>query len=138
KIVPEGFATVESHSDLLEGPAHVEVNLPKEWVRPTLKVDLAVYPSTLADFQKGLEGLLREPHGCFEQTSSSNYPNLLILQYLKDTKQDNPAVADRAKQMLDRGYQKLIAFECQKPGGSQKQGYEWFGGAAPAHEALTA
>lgn len=138
QVVPEGFATVASHSDLLEGPAHVDVNLPKDWVRPTLKVELAVYPSTLADLQRGLEALLREPNGCFEQTSSSNYPNLLILQYLKDTNQNNPEVADRAKQMLERGYQKLIAFECQKAGTAQRQGYEWFGGAAPAHEALTA
>jgi len=136
KIVPEGFATVESHSDLLEGPAHVEVNLPKQWVKPTLKVELAVYPSTLADLQRGLEAMLREPHGCFEQTSSSNYPNLLILQYLRDTNQNNPQVADRARQLLERGYQKLIAFECQN--NNQRQGYEWFGGAAPAHEALTA
>ena len=49
-----------------------------------------------------------------------------------------PEVAARARQLLDRGYGKLTAFECQKPGNTGKQGYEWFGGAAPAHEALTA
>ncbi len=39
--------------------------------------------------------------------------------------------------MLDRGYQRLTSFECQKQGGG-RQGYEWFGGMAPPHEALTA
>ena len=39
---------------------------------------------------------------------------------------------------MTRGYQKLIAFECRKPGEPQRQGYEWFGGTAPPHEALTA
>src|SRR5262249_23767457 len=45
---------------------------------------------------------------------------------------------------LAAGYQRLTSYECQKPGargqesGVSKQGYEWFGGSAPPHEALTA
>ena len=45
----------------------------------------------------------------------------------------------RARQLVQAGYQKLTAFECDDaahPG--SKRGYEWFGGAAPPHEALTA
>src|SRR5438046_6661516 len=38
--------------------------------------------------------------------------------------------------MLGRGYQRLTSFECGSE--DKKQGYEWFGGTAPAHEALTA
>src|SRR5439155_11510383 len=39
----------------------------------------------------------------------------------------------------DRGYKQLTSFECLTPEGqSKRQGYEWFGGAAPPHEALTA
>jgi len=26
-----------------------------------------------------LDGMLREPNGCFEQTSSTNYPNIMVL-----------------------------------------------------------
>src|SRR5205085_8419057 len=43
----------------------------------------------------------------------------------------------RAEDLLNRGYQKLTSFECQKPAGG-REGYEWFGGVAPPHEALTA
>ena len=63
---------------------------------------------------KGLEGLLREPNGCFEQTSTSNYPNVLILDYLKESDQAQPEVEARARDLLDRGYQKLTSFECPK------------------------
>src|SRR5438046_8638627 len=38
--------------------------------------------------------------------------------------------------MLGRGYQRLTSFECGSE--DKKEGYEWFGGTAPAHEALTA
>ncbi len=137
-VVPEGFPVVGSHSDLLEGTAAHTLSLPNGWVKGTLKLQLNVYPSTLADLQKGLDSLLREPNGCFEQTSTSNYPNLLILDYLKESDQTKPEVERHARDLLSRGYQKLVSFECTDPAKNAKQGYEWFGGTAPAHEALTA
>ena len=142
-VVPEGFPVNGFHSDLLEKVAHPELVLPAV-IPGTLKVSVNVYPSTLADLQKGLDGLLREPNGCFEQTSTSNYPNLLILDYLKASDQSKPEVARRAKDLLDRGYQKLTSFECPDSGLERaskpytRQGFEWFGGKDRQHEALTA
>jgi hypothetical protein len=138
RVVPEGFPITGAQSDMLEGSARHELVLPETWIKGTLKYQVAVYPSTLADLQKGLEALLREPHGCFEQTSTSNYPNLLILDYLKETDQAKPDVARQAQGLLDRGYQKLVSFECLNQPKNKREGYEWFGGTAPAHEALTA
>ncbi len=138
RIVPEGFPIIASRSDVLEKSATHELVLPDNWIKGTLKCSVQVYPSTLADLQKGLEALLREPNGCFEQTSTSNYPNVLILQYLKESDQTKPDIERRAHELLDRGYQKLASFECLNPNQHKKEGYEWFGGMAPAHEALTA
>ncbi|MDB5282930.1 MAG: large extracellular alpha-helical protein, partial [Bacteroidota bacterium] len=78
-----------------------------------------------------VESILREPGGCFEQTSSSNYPNIMALEYLKTMKVSNPALEAKAKGLLTSGYKKLTAFE------TKEKGYEWFG-ASPPHEALTA
>jgi hypothetical protein len=138
RIVPEGFPIVSSHSDVLEQSATQEIVLPQTWIKGTLKCQLQVYPSTLADLQKGLEALLREPGGCFEQSSSSTYPNILVLQYLRESDQTKPDIERRASEFLDHGYQKLVSFECTNPAERKKEGYEWFGGTAPAHEALTA
>jgi anti-sigma factor RsiW len=139
KVVAEGFPFVGSRSDLLEGTAKQEVTLPETWISNTLKVQAQVFPSTLADLQSGLEAMLREPGGCFEQSSSSNYPNVLILNYLKESDQALPAVEKRARGMLANGYRKLTSFECKVPQDQVKRrGYEWFGGVAPPHEALTA
>jgi hypothetical protein len=139
KVVPEGFPVVAAQSDMLEGTARQVVTLPDTWVKGTLKCQVQVFPSTLADLQKGLEGLLREPGGCFEQTSTSNYPNVLILSYLKESSQSRPEIEQRARQLLDRGYKQLTSFEClARNKQTPREGYEWFGGAAPPHEALTA
>jgi hypothetical protein len=138
RVVPEGFPVVAAHSDLLEGSATQAVMLPSTWVKGTLKCSVNVYPSTLADLQKGLDSLLREPCGCFEQTSTSNYPNLLILDYIKESDQAKPEVERRARELLARGYERLTSYECLDTTKKSKRGYEWFGGTAPAHEALTA
>jgi hypothetical protein len=139
KVAPEGFPIVGAQSDMLERTAQHVLTLPDSWVKGTLACQVQVFPSTLADLQKGLEGLLREPGGCFEQTSTSNYPNVLILNYLKESSQNRPEIEQRARQLLDRGYKQLTSFECLASGKqAAREGYEWFGGSAPPHEALTA
>jgi hypothetical protein len=137
-VVPDGFPVVQARSDVLESAAVQDVTLPERWLDGTLKCQVQVYPSTLASLQQGLEALLREPGGCFEQTSTTSYPNVLILNYLKESDQAKPEVERRARELLVRGYQKLTAFECPQTGKPQRQGYEWFGAANSAHEALTA
>ncbi|MEO2092156.1 MAG: alpha-2-macroglobulin family protein, partial [Gemmataceae bacterium] len=136
-VVPDGFPLSVSASDVLEQKVSKAFKLPEQIVPGTLKMKVSVYPNTLSEVQAGLEGMLREPYGCFEQTSTTNYPNVLILDYLNETNQAKPDVSKRAKELLDRGYGKLVSFECQKPQVG-KEGYEWFGGTAPPHEALTA
>jgi uncharacterized protein YfaS (alpha-2-macroglobulin family) len=123
---------------MIERRASGSVALPKDMVPGTLKVRLEVYPTSMADLVKGLDGLLREPYGCFEQTSTSNYPNTLILDYLNESNQANPGAAQRAKGLLDKGYAKLVSFECKDTPKSTKHGFEWFGAPDQQHEALTA
>lgn len=104
---------------------------PVNVVAGSMKVSFNAYPNIMTELMSGVESILREPYGCFEQTSSSNYPNIMVLQYLKSMKIDDPKLEAKAKALLDNGYKKLTAFE------TKENGYEWFG-AAPAHEALTA
>lgn len=78
----------------------------------------------------GLEGMMREPGGCFEQVSSSNYPNIMAMQLLK-YKNTTPEFKEKALKFLEHGYQKLKNY------GSKDGGFEWYGGN-PGNEALTA
>ncbi|MBN1911937.1 MAG: hypothetical protein JW818_19605 [Pirellulales bacterium] len=131
RIVPPGFPKDLSYSGRIDGEQEVVVDLPKTWVPGSLEVTLNAFPSTLADLQQGVEGMLREPNGCFEQASTSNYPNVLSLQYLEEHDVAAPTVTRHARDLLKKGYGKLTGYE------SKKHGYEWFGGD-PGHEALTA
>jgi alpha-2-macroglobulin-like protein len=130
-VVPPGFPKVSSYSGQLSGPQELTVKLPQQWVPGSLEVSLNVFPSSLADLQKGLDGILQEPNGCFEQASTSNYPNVMTMQYMQQHDAADPAVISRTKDLLKKGYARLTGYECKQ------HGYEWFGGD-PGHEALTA
>ena len=90
-----------------------------------------LYPSPVATMVSGLEGMVREPVGCFEQASSANYPNVMVLQYVKEQRVEDAGLIKRSTVLLQHGYDKLTGYE------SKDRGYEWFG-ANPGHEALTA
>ncbi|PAM94545.1 hypothetical protein B4N84_11225 [Flavobacterium sp. IR1] len=77
-----------------------------------------------------LEGMMSEPHGCFEQVSSTNYPNIMAMQLL-EFKKVSPEFKEKVLKFLNNGYQKLKNYE------SKDGGFEWYGGN-PGNEALTA
>lgn len=113
-----------------EKSAAFNVNLSKA-VPGSVKMWFNSFPSVNGEVMEGLEGMLREPNGCFEQTSSTTYPNILALSYMKETEQDNPSIRSRAVNLIAKGYNRLMTFE------SPSGGFEWFGGD-PGHEGLTA
>lgn len=132
-IKPKGFPVSINHGGLL-GPGNdfnTRFVIPKEMEPGSLASLVKVYPSPLANMEEALNALLRQPNGCFEQTSSSNYPLVMAQQYFTSHQGVSPEKIAKAKKLLNAGYQKLIGFE------SKDKGYEWFG-ASPAHEALTA
>ncbi len=90
-----------------------------------------IYPNSFSQLVEGLDGILQQPHGCFEQTSSTTYPNVLALDYLRRTNQSHPEVEAKARQYIHLGYQRLLTFEV---GGG---GFDWFGNP-PANPLLTA
>jgi hypothetical protein len=130
-VSPAGYPTRDSVAGVINETAKVRLPIPQQIVEGSLSVTVRAFPSPLADVMSGIESILREPHGCFEQTSATNYPNAMAMLYLEENKIANPDVSRRARGMLDRGYQKLTSFECQQ------RGYEWFG-SDPGHEALSA
>jgi uncharacterized protein YfaS (alpha-2-macroglobulin family) len=71
------------------------------------------------------------PYGCFEQTSSTTYPNVLALDYLKRTGKTSFALEQKARHYIHLGYQRLLTFEVA--GG----GFDWYG-RGPANVALSA
>jgi alpha-2-macroglobulin-like protein len=129
KISPQGFPVDLSFSgNELTSEHHVKI---VNCVQHSISASVRAYPSVVSDLLAGIESILQEPSGCFEQTSMTSYPNALVLSYLKAIDKPDPQIKDKAEALLEKGYKRLLTFE------SKEKGYEWFG-QNPGHEALTA
>ena len=73
------------------------------------------------------------PTGCFEQVSSSLYPNILALKYLRDNNIVDEELETKALRYISSGYQKLLTYEVAGESG----GYSLYG-RSPAETVLTA
>ena len=71
--------------------------------RDASKLYVKIYPGAMAQVIEGLDGMLRMPGGCFEQTSSSAFPNILIVDYIKKTRTASPAILMKAEAVAQRG-----------------------------------
>ncbi|MCA9540547.1 MAG: hypothetical protein KC620_16720, partial [Myxococcales bacterium] len=129
-VEPLGFPQMEQAAGTLADAAVHNFDLTPA-TPGTINASLKLYPSPVASMTGGLAGLIRQPSGCFEQTSSSNYPNVMVLSYLQANDAADPALLARTQKLIDQGYNRLVGYE------TKQKGYEWFG-STPAHEALTA
>ncbi|MBN2612941.1 MAG: TonB-dependent receptor plug domain-containing protein [Bacteroidales bacterium] len=129
EVFPVGFPAKVSFSGN-EKSRNIEF-MTGDIVPGSLSGRFTAFPSILSDLMSGIESILREPYGCFEQTSSSTYPNIMVLRYLNETGLNDNALRNKALGLIKKGYSKLISFE------TSQNGYEWFG-QSPAHDGLTA
>jgi hypothetical protein len=72
-----------------------------------------------------MDSMLQVPSGCFEQTTSTTWPNVLVTDYMLATGQITPEIQLKAESLISAGYQRLLTFE--HPGG----GFSWFGTQDP-------
>jgi uncharacterized protein YfaS (alpha-2-macroglobulin family) len=112
-------------------PVELTLDVPADAIEDSAKALVKIYPSGFSQLVEGLENIFHMPSGCFEQTSSTTYPNVLALDYLRRHNKNVPEVEAKARQYIHLGYQRLLTFEVA--GG----GFEWFG-HSPAHPRLTA
>ncbi len=131
EVLPDGKQFEMIWNGRLDGDVEQLVTLPNEAIDDASKIIVKVYPGIFSQIVEGLDSILRMPSGCFEQTSSTTYPNVLVLDYMKQANQITPEIQMKAESFINTGYQRLLSYEVE--GG----GFEWFG-RAPAHKILTA
>ena len=130
-VEPDGKRIEEILNGRLDENFTQQIQFPVDAIEGANDLYVKIYPGAFSQVLEGLDGIFQMPYGCFEQTSSATYPNILVLDYMRRNKQINPEIEMRALNFINIGYQRLLSFEVK--GG----GFEWFG-TAPAHNVLTA
>ena len=131
EVIPDGREQNIVFNGRLDSAAHHDLNFPAASIPDASSVLVRLYPGPLSQIIEGMDSILQMPGGCFEQTSSSTYPNVLALEYMRRTRKLAPETHAKAEGYIANGYQRLLTFEV--PGG----GFSWFG-QAPANKILTA
>ena len=131
EVVPNGRERTIVFNGRLDSSVQHTVSFAGDSIAGASKIFVRLYPGPLSQVIEGMDSILQMPGGCFEQTSSSTYPNVLALDYMKRTKKLSPEVHAKAEGYIANGYQRLLTFEVS--GG----GFSWFGNA-PANKILTA
>jgi hypothetical protein len=131
EVLPDGRPVERVTNGSLQRPTDIDLSIPSGVIEGSVRSTLRIYPSSFSQLVEGLDGIFQRPYGCFEQTSSTTYPNVLALDYLRRANKSVPALEVKARQFIHLGYQRLLGFEVA--GG----GFDWFG-RAPANRILTA
>ncbi|MDQ7824696.1 MAG: MG2 domain-containing protein [Candidatus Eremiobacteraeota bacterium] len=132
EVEPDGKKYLLYKGDLIKSPgSSTSIEIPGSAIANGSDIQLVVYPRPVSQIIEGMDTIFRMPGGCFEQTSSITYPNVLVLDYLKKSGQSTPQVEKKALEYINQGYQRLLGYEIQG-GGFQV----W--GAPPATKVLTA
>src|SRR6185369_14590039 len=97
EVIPNGREQTQVFNGRLEGTVRHDVNFPGVAIPDAGKIFVRLYPGPLSQVIEGMDAILRMPGGCFEQTSSSTYPNVLALDYMKRAKKGTPEVHAKAE-----------------------------------------
>jgi alpha-2-macroglobulin-like protein len=133
RVEPDGTPEQQSFSDQFEGTGtktHV-VTIPNDAIEGGTEVIFSLTPGFAAQAVQGLEGMIQEPNGCFEQTTSTAWPNTLVALYLDATGQMTPELEAQVLDVVTRGYQRLLTFE------SPTGGFNWWGDSEAGNRILS-
>ena len=117
-VVPNGEPQAQSSSGTLRSDAAtIEANIPGDSLASASSVTFKVYPGALSQMTDGLAALIQQPHGCFEQVTSTLYPAVLALETLRRGGVTDSALERRASDIMLSGYQQLLSYEVDGFGG---------------------
>ncbi len=107
-----GAEVVRTFSNTISGTGALDVDFPSNTLPNTRKTIVKIYPNVFSHIAESVDGLLERPHGCGEQTTSSTYPNLLILRIEKQLGTAiDPSIRAAADANLRDGYKRLLSYQ---------------------------
>lgn len=109
KGFPHHYSIINNKSEELK------INIPN-YINRSFSSSYYVYENTALQMFEDMERLKREPYGCFEQLSSTVYPNIFILDYLRSIKNITPETESLVIRNMKKGYQKMLSYK-NKDGG---------------------
>jgi alpha-2-macroglobulin-like protein len=97
--------------------ANFSINIPQTLQNNSAIFKFQLFSSNYAQLTQAIQSLIQEPYGCFEQASSTVFPMIMAMKYLKALPEEKQASSDVQSMMVDmqgklkKGYDKLVSFQ---------------------------
>ena len=137
-VVSPGIYRSGGKSGLISGKENSKLEfsetLPNSLVKGNNSLRVCYRNSALGLILDAIKTLNRQPSGCFEQASSTNFPLILAVKVI-DGLPSTPELIKLRRDMIEnikKGVNLLNKYECK-----EGSGFEWFG-KAPCHSTLSA
>ncbi|MDX2042461.1 MAG: alpha-2-macroglobulin family protein [Acidobacteriota bacterium] len=130
-VHPDGEELAQTVGGVFANDGKLNLTIPADAIKTSVRAELKIYPNLMAHALEGIEGILRRPYGCGEQTISSTYPNVMALRYLRQQDESAAALAAKARRYAQAGYERLLGYRAESGGFS-------YWGRGEADLALTA
>ncbi len=134
-VHPDGAEVSKGETQVFSGSGALDFDFPAGTIAGTARAELKLYPNLLSHVIEGVEGIMRRPYGCGEQTISSTYPSLLVLRHHRRrgaAAGELPAAARKAEHYVRAGYERLLGYQ------HDSGAFTYWGGASEPNLALTA
>lgn len=109
-VHPNGRELVETTNEVLRDGVALNATIPAMTIEGSARAELRIYPSLMSHVLESIEGILRRPYGCGEQTISAAYPSLLLLRHLPGSGSRDSPLALRARKYLEESMERLRAY----------------------------
>ncbi|KAM9325073.1 alpha-2-macroglobulin-like [Gastrophryne carolinensis] len=115
-VHPEGIPKEETHTAMIcnkdsTTTETIALVLPSLTVEGSARAVFSVIGDIMGTAMQNLGNLLKMPYGCGEQNMGLFTPNILILDYLNNTKQLTPEIQSKALNFLSTGYQRQLNYK---------------------------
>ncbi|XP_076646328.1 thioester-containing protein 1 allele R1 isoform X2 [Halictus rubicundus] len=100
--------------DLRDSPSittNFTIDIPKNIVPGSEHIEISAVGDILGPSILNLANLIKMPSGCGEQNMLNFVPNIMILNYLKNTNQLTQAVEGKALRYMEIGYQRELTYK---------------------------
>ncbi len=122
EVLPQGFPVKASFA-AADSTATYRFNINKP-LEGSMYGNFVMNLDILQQMILGSESIIREPNGCFEQTTSKLFIDAAALKYLQQRNIDGEKKTEKLLQeYIKKGYSKMFSYE------NPKGGFGWFGGS---------
>ncbi|MBA3241676.1 MAG: carboxypeptidase regulatory-like domain-containing protein, partial [Acidobacteria bacterium] len=119
-VHPDGEEKTQTSATVFGEAGALDLNVPAGIVAGSLRGELKIYPNLAAHVMESVEGIMQRPYGCGEQTISSAYPSVLVLNYAEAGGRGKggiePRVAALARRYTREGYERLLGYRAREGG----------------------